>query len=318
MINNKFIQNMIPNEDSLNVNDPDGLTPARIRYETWRTLGAIVGCLLYAAGINLFVVPLGLYTGGLMGICQLIRTIIVQFTGINFGSIDIAGIIYYAFNVPLFIMARKVMGKIYFFKTIVCVSAVTIFLMIVPIPTTMLVDDTLAMCLIGGIICGAGIGITLRMGACDGGMDIVGVLLIRKNNNISVGKVNLFINALLYFVCLFMFNVSTVIYCLIYASVSSISVDKMHTQNINVEVNIITRADSKALERAVFSELGRGITKWKSVGAYTGDMSDVLYILVNKYEVNHLKRIVHKFDPHAFIVVNEGVQVDGNFLKRLN
>ena len=39
-------------------------------------LGGVFGALLYAAGINLFVVPAELYTGGLMGICQVIRTVL--------------------------------------------------------------------------------------------------------------------------------------------------------------------------------------------------------------------------------------------------
>ena len=40
-------------------------------------------------------------------------------------------------------------------------------------------------------------------------------------------------------------------------------------------------------------------------------------IMLSKYEVNQLKSIIHKYDPNAFIVVNEGVSVDGNYLKKL-
>ena len=64
-------------------------------------------------------------------------------------------------------------------------------------------------------------------------------------------------------------------------------------------------------------ELGRGITKWDSKGAYTEDGSEVLYIILSKYEINQLKRIVHKFDKDAFIVANEGVHVEGNYLRKL-
>ena len=93
--------------------------------------------------------------------------------------------------------------------------------------------------------------------------------------------------------------------------------DKMHTQNINVEVTVITKADTVELEREVFGELGRGITKWVAQGAYTGEESHILYIMLSKYEVNRLKSMIHESDPQAFIVVNEGVNVDGNFLKKL-
>jgi len=287
--------------------------------EEWgRILGMLLGTLLYSAGINLFVVPTGLYTGGLMGICQLIRTILVTGLGLSFGSIDIAGIIYYILNVPLFLMARKKLGRLYLVKTMMCVTSVTILLMLIPIPTVPILEDTLASCVIAGIICGGGIGLTLMMGASDGGMDIVGVLIVQWKHNFSVGKANLIVNFILYTICLFMFDIQTVIYSLIYASISAFSVDKVHAQNIDVAVTVITKGDCKELEREVFTELGRGITKWESKGAYTDEKSEVLFILVNKYELTHLKRIINRYDKQAFIVANSGVNVSGNYHKHLN
>ncbi|MBQ7678557.1 MAG: YitT family protein [Butyrivibrio sp.] len=318
MKNRTLGETLLGTDDSINVEEDNRLTPERLRYEAGRLVVAIFGAFAYSAGINLFVVPLGLYTGGLMGICQLIRSILVNAFGLNFGSFDIAGLIYYAMNIPLFLLARKKMGRIYFIKTLICVTSTTIFLMLIPIPQTVIIDDVLAACVIAGIICGAGIGLVLRMGATDGGMDIVGILLIRWRRDFSVGKVNLFVNCLLYGVCFFLFNVQTVIYSLIYAAFSATAIDRVHAQNINVEVHIITRVDCDALERRVFQELGRGITKWTSVGAYTGNESEILYVIVSKYELNHLRRIVSAYDPDAFIVTTEGVGVDGHFNKHLN
>ncbi|MCR4904114.1 MAG: YitT family protein [Butyrivibrio sp.] len=277
----------------------------------------LAGTFLYSFGINCFVVPMGLYTGGLMGICQLIRTILVSVIGLSFGNIDIAGIIYYMLNIPLFLMARKKLGRLYLIKTIMCVTSVTVLLMLIPIPSAPIIDDTLASCVIAGIICGGGIGLTLMMGASDGGMDIVGVLLIQWKHNFSVGKANLGVNFLLYAICLFMFDIQTVIYSLIYATISAFSVDKVHAQNIDVAVTVITKNPNKEMESEIFNELGRGITKWDSVGAYTGEHSEVMYILVNKYEVTHLKRIIRRYDPQAFIVSDTGVNVAGNYNKHL-
>ena len=80
-------------------------------YEIKRGLMSILGAFLYAAGINLFVVPAGLYTGGLMGICQVIRTILTTLLGMDFGSLDIAGIIYYVINIPIFFIAFRRLGE---------------------------------------------------------------------------------------------------------------------------------------------------------------------------------------------------------------
>lgn len=203
----------------------------------------------------------------------------------------------------------------FFAKTLFTVTVMTVFLSL--IPTSMIVKDSMAACMVGGIITGAGIGLTLRMGSSGGGMDVVGVLLIRWRRDFSVGKANLFVNLALYAVCLFKFDVEIVVYSIIYAAVHSVAMDKVHTQNINVEAKIITKADTAELEKVIFEEIYRGITKWSTMGAYTHEDSHMLYITLSKYEVSRLKAAVHRYDPNAFIVINEGVSIDGNFIKKL-
>lgn len=284
-------------------------------YEGKRTLACIVASLMYAIGVNLFVVPAQLYSGGLMGICQVIRTLLVEYLHMNFHSFDIAGIIYYIINVPIFIIAFTRMGRKFFAKTLVTVTAMTVFLSVVPI--VQVVDDTVAACVVGGIISGAGIGIILRMASSGGGLDVVGVLLTKWRRDFSVGKVYLIVNLSLYIICLFLFDIEIVVYSVIFAAVHSLAIDKVHIQNINVEANIITKLNNVDLEKAIMEEIGRGLTKWTTLGAYTYEQSHMLYITLSKYEVSRLKAVVHKYDPNAFIVINEGVTVDGNFLKKL-
>ncbi|WP_300803921.1 YitT family protein [uncultured Acetatifactor sp.] len=284
-------------------------------YEGKRTLACIVASLMYAIGVNLFVVPAQLYSGGLMGICQVIRTLLVEYLHMNFHSFDIAGIIYYIINVPIFIIAFTRMGRKFFAKTLVTVTAMTVFLSVVPI--VQVVDDTVAACVVGGIVSGAGIGIILRMASSGGGLDVVGVLLTKWRRDFSVGKVYLIVNLSLYIICLFLFDIEIVVYSVIFASVHSLAIDKVHIQNINVEANIITKLNNVDLEKAIMEEIGRGLTKWTTLGAYTYEQSHMLYITLSKYEVSRLKAVVHKYDPNAFIVINEGVTVDGNFLKKL-
>ena len=221
-------------------------------------------------------------------------------------------------NIPVLILAMKNLGKQFLAKTVICVTATTVFLSVIPIPQQpLLPDDVLAGSVIGALICGYGMGTALSMGGSLGGMDIVGMLLIKWKKNFSVGRVNMITNVVLYGICLFLFNVSTVIYSLIYAAVSGMAIDRTHSQNINVEVRIITKKDSRELEQEILGELDRGITRLDSVGAYTNEKSNILYILISKYEVSRLKHIVLKYDPQAFIVMNEGVSVIGHYLKKL-
>jgi uncharacterized membrane-anchored protein YitT (DUF2179 family) len=263
----------------------------------------------------MFLVPVGLYTGGLMGICQVIRTVLVDYLHICVGSIDVAGIIYYIINIPIFLYAFPRMEKLFFVKTFVSVTAITVFMSV--IPQKCILDDVLSSSIVGAVISGAGIGFVLRMSGSGGGMDIVGMLMSKSSKNMSVGKANLAVNLALYGVCLFLFDIRIVIYSMLYAVLYSFVMDKVHVQNINVEVKIITKADTSGMEQEIFSLLGRGITEWRSIGAYTSEDSRVLYVLLSKYEIAQLRSIVHKYDPSAFIVINEGIRVDGNYLKKL-
>jgi len=284
-------------------------------YEGKRSFICILSAFLYAVGINLFIVPSGFYAGGVMGFSQIIRTLLVDVGGLHFGGFDIAGLIYYLINIPLFVLAFTRMGGKFFVKTVLTVTTMTVALSLVP--TTQVVSDSMAACVVGGIISGFAVGIILRMGSCGGGMDIVGMIMTQWKRDFSVGKINLLVNLALYGTCLFLFDVEIVVYSIIYAAAYSLAMDKVHIQNINVEATIITKADTKELEEAIFDDLYRGITKWSALGAYTHDESHILYVLLSKYEVNRLKALVRKCDPNAFIVINEGVSVQGNFLKKL-
>ena len=287
----------------------------KVLYESKKILGCLIGVLIYSVGINLFIVPANLYSSGLLGICQVIRTVLVEYLNLPFQSFDIAGIIYYLINIPIMVLAIVKVGKKFLVKTLISCTAMTIFLAVIPI--TPIVQDRMTACVVGGIITGCGVGIALRMGSTLGGIDVIGIIITRWKQNFSVGKMNLLVNVCLYAVCLFLFDVEVVIYSLIFAAVYSVAIDKIHIQNITVEVKIITKIDTTLLEKEVFEELNRGLTKWTSLGAYTHEESHVLYVLLSKHEVSRLKAIIHKYDANAFVVINEGVVVEGNYLKRL-
>lgn len=274
----------------------------------------IIGALLFCFGINLFISPLALYNGGVVGISQIIRTIVVEYFPIvkNF---EIAGIINFILNIPLLLMAYKSISRKFFIRTVVSVIAQTIFFTIISIPTIPIIDDPLAACLIGGIITGAGIGITLKAGGSGGGIDILGVYFTQKYKNFSVGKLGIIINAFIYGICAVLFELPIAIYSVIYTTFFSLIVDKIHYQNINTTAMIFTK--KKNIELGIMKEMGRGVTSWNGEGAYTGEETKILVTVISKYEINQLRKIVLDKDPKAFIIFNEGMNVTGNFEKRL-
>lgn len=278
---------------------------------------ACVGGVLYALGSKLFIVPMGFYNGGMVGVSQLIRTALERIGGFNFGTLDIAGIIYYAINIPIFVLAFKDIGKEFFTKTLLVVSIITLCMTFIPTPVVPIVDDSLAACLIGGIISGAGTGLSLRYGASGGGADVLGVFVSKRYANMTVGRLALYINFVVYGIMLFVFEPSIAIYSVIYTVFMNLTVDKVHLQVINVEVEIFTKKDPEELKKRMFDKLYRGATTWQAEGGYTDEPGTMIYMIINKFELPLVKSIVLDYDEHAFMTYKEHVSVMGNFIKRL-
>lgn len=285
--------------------------------ERWTEFAwSVAGCFLFAFGVNIIITPLGLYNGGFMGIAQLIRTVLFQVFDFSFlKQIDIAGIVYYIINIPIFYWAFRAMGKGFLVRSLISVTIQTVFMTFIPIPAEPIFGDRLMACIIGGLVVGTGVGMILRGRSSGGGQDIIGVIFAKKYPGFSVGKIAIMMNVLVYAVCLWMFDIEVVVYSLIYTTVLAVACDRVHVQNINMSVMIFTKQEG--IEKIVLEEMGRGVTKWEGVGAYTNETSHVLYIMISKYEVEQLKEIIHRVDPQAFIILNEGSMVVGNYEKRL-
>lgn len=286
--------------------------------EFLRALGILCGTFIYAFGVNRFLRPLHLYSGGLMGFSQLFARLLQDFAGISAAHIDLAGIIYYAINIPCLIIAFFSMRKRFLVKTIYTVTCLSLFMSIIPIPTESILDEKVASCLAAGCIAGIGIGIILRMGTSDGGMDLIGMVLIQKQKHVSVGRLNIMTNIVLYLICILLYDVPTVLYSLFYSVVCSLVCDRLHAQNINMQVLIVTQLqDIRELEVEIMGELSHGLTRWQATGAFTEKPETILMTVVSKQELPRLRTIVHQKDPKAFVLISEGVNVDGYFLRKV-
>lgn len=279
---------------------------------------AVAGAFIYAVGINLFVVPAGLFTGGMMGFCQLIRSVILKVLGIRTLAFDLAGIIYYILNVPLFVIAYRCLGRTFFRNTIICTTAYTVFLSVIPIPAAPIVDDVLSGCLLGGVISGIGTGIALTSGCCGGGLDILSLYMSKKGSKVTVGQFSMVFNFILFALCWVMYDVSTMIYSIINNIFHGVALDRAHRQSVTVQVLIFTKLDSPELNRYIMENLHRGITRWEGKGVYTGENTHILCVCMNKYEIEDLQNFLREVDPKAFFIVQQGVHVSRNFERRLS
>ena len=284
-------------------------------HNRWARLGvALLGTLILSAAVNLLIVPQNLYTSGILGMCQVIRTLLAQ-AGLE-TEFDISGILYLLINIPLVILAWKSMGRKFVIRMMICIAANSLFLSVIPTPEAPIVEDELTSCLLGGILSGFGGGLVLTCGGSTGGLDTVGLYLSKKGKG-TVGRLSIAFNAALYIVCAILFSLPVALYSAIYSVFSSLFVDRLHQQNIAVQVLIFTRDKGEELRQYIMTELERGVTYWDGNGGYTEQPMQVLCVCLDKYEVASLRQAIQEVDPGAFIMINEGVHTGGNFEKHL-
>lgn len=282
-----------------------------------RIVIAVFATFCYAVGVNYFIVPMGLYSSGILGMCQVIRTLIVQTFELS-AAVDFSGILYLIINVPILLLAWRTLGRSFLVRTLICTVSSSLFLSLLPAPVTPILEERLASCLVGGIICGFSLGLTLTCGCSSGGLDVIGLLLSRKGSSFTVGRFSLSFNVVLYAVCAVLFDLPTVIYSVIYMVSVSLFIDREHQQGISDQVLIFTKDNDPELPNKIMQQLGRGLTYWEGKGAYTGSDIRVLCVCVSKFEETELEELVRGMDPHAFFIVQEGVRIGGNFIRKIS
>ena len=278
--------------------------------------GSLLGALLFVLALNLIIVPHHLFSGTLVGVAQIVQSILVNFAGVHIpeGS-NLTGTVLLLLNIPLLILALRVTGKNFLLKSIVTIIFLTVSMSLVPIPAMPLITDPLTACIVGGVIAGFGAGFTLRCGGSGGGTDIIGVYCSVKYPNFTVGKVAVIIGGVVFSYCFIFYDFNTVIYSAIFTVVYVLALDHAHYQNIKTSALIFTTNPDAV--RSVIDQLGRGATCWEGKGGFTGQHSHIFTTVVSKYEIHQLKRIVTDADPNAFIIFNNKVDVSGNFETRL-
>lgn len=279
-------------------------------------LWAILGVACYAAAYRWFLVPADLYSGGFTGVSQLIKLFLVEGLGLHVPKeMDLTGSILWCINLPLFVLGYKSIGKKFLYRTIIAVCIQSVLLTVIPAPDKLLFDDLLLNCVVGGVLSGFGVGITLRAGGSGGGTDIVGMYCAKHYPEFGVGKLNMVINLFVYTIAAIRYDVEVAAYSMIFSIVAGIMMDRVHDQNIKVSVFVVTK--EKGMGEKINRTMIRGVTSWKAWGEYSRSEEIVHMVVVNKYELLQLKKLIRQEDPHAFVQVMSPDMIIGNFEKRL-
>ena len=272
-----------------------------------------IGLLSYVLGWAIFLIPNNLVGGGVSGL----SAIIYYATGIQMGYS------YLVINAILLLVGFKILGTGFGGKTIYAILFASVMLNVLPplipeyISQELAVSNGKMLCtIIGGILSGVGIGISISYGGSTGGTDII-ALIVGKYRNISPGRLILAMDVVIILSSMlfpsytaagelvpFPEKLATAVYGLILITVSGYSVDLyLSGSKQSVQVFIFSKKYPDIAD-AIVEDMKRGVTIVHAEGWYTKEESHVIMVVTRKTDLNLLLRYVKTIDPDAFLSVS--------------
>jgi len=265
------------------------------------------GALLVALAMNLFLIPANIYSSGFTGIAQLLSNVFNDYTIIHVS----VGLLLLILNVPVAILGWKRVGKSFTVYSFLSVVLSSVFLSFISIQQVS--QDILLNAVFGGVILAIGVGITLKWGASTGGVDIIAMVLSRMKDK-PVGPYMFVLNSIIILTAGFLYGWEKALYTLVTLYTSTRVIDAIHTRHAKLTAMIITKK-AEELKVAIHASLVRGITMVPAKGAFSNETRDLMMIVITRYELYDLERIIKEVDPNAFTNIIQTTGVYGFFRK---
>lgn len=274
----------------------------------WKTVGQvlwnlgliIIGSCVCAVALNGILIPKGFVSGGVAGLALIVHHVIPNLP---------VSILYLIFNIPLFALGWKYVGRRFFLYSIVgtLIFSSAVEWIYIPIP----VQDKFLCAILAGIIMGVGTGIILRSAGSSGGTDILSVMVLTRFA-IRMGNTVIAFNTAILIITALLFSLESALYTLIFIYVTAHFLDLIVTGlSQRKSVMIISRSQEEIV-RTIMKTLNRGVTVIKGRGGYTGELSEIIYTVITFRELSRLKRLITRIDPDAFVVVSDTTEVIGH------
>ena len=264
------------------------------------TVGSVIFCMAWTS----FVIPNGVASGGLTGLC----TIIQYGTGIPIGWT------YPVLNVVLLLLGFLALGKGFGIKTVYVIALTSLLFDILPqFPQLeVMMDEKLLVALVGGLMESVGIGLVLQRGGSTGGTDII-AMMINKYWPVSPGKVYLYTDIFIISSVLLVPDKGLVdmIYAYVMMLGFSFGVDYVLLGNKSSIQILIFSSKYQEIADHMINNVQRGVTALESVGWYSQMESKVLIVIARKNQMNEIVNEVKSIDKKAFISVSTTMSVYG-------
>lgn len=262
----------------------------------------LLGNVLYAAGVVLFIIPSGLITGGTTGIAICIN----KLTGLPVSYFVLS------FNICMFLLGLALLGRRFALTTLISTFCypVALGLMQKVVGDYVLTDDIFLCTLFGGICIGASIALVIRAGASTGGMDIP-PLILNKYYRLPV-SITLYVADCFILAAQALFNDrEKILYGIVLVLAYSIILDKLLLFGTNkMQIKVVSDRILE-IKEAIICEIDRGVTLLHGTTGYLEKETDILLSVVSNRELSKVEKLVHKIDEDAFVMISRVSEVRG-------
>ncbi len=280
------------------------ITPATSRRDAFFDyVKILVGSAIFAAGIDMFMVPNQVVGGGLTGLA------VIANHWFGWG----VGLVALILNLPVLWLGWKYVGGTSFFlRTLVGVVALSAFIDLFAPLLPVVTDDRLLVIFYGGLSGGIGLALVFHGKGTTGGVDILAQLAHRWLG-VDVGQAMLIINTVVLVLAGVVFGPEPAMVALLLAWVVSKSLDAvLHGLSASRQAIIISE-HYEEITASILQNLDRGVTVLDGHGGFSGETRKVLYVVVQRHEAQRLKARIDEIDPNAFVVISSPSEVRGGY-----
>ena len=279
---------------------------AKYKDVVYQCLMVVVGCAIFGAGIDAFVLPHKLVSTGISGV----GLILYYVTGLSVGSWNMI------LNIPIFWAAWKWLGTRVVVKTLYGTLMLSWMIDLFDfLQYDMIIKDPLLSSMMAGITTGVGLGIVYRVGGNTGGLDPI-ALIVRKYYGLQMGSINSAINCAILLAAVGVVGLEAVAVTLISVYVYTLITNKVVIGFNQRKVAFIITYRTDDVCECIINKVGRGATIIEGVGAYTRTPKNIVMVAVNLLQVNKLKEVIEEADPNVFILITDAQEVIGQGFTR--
>lgn len=263
----------------------------------------VLGSALFGVGMYIFASGAEFAPSGVTGLSLILHHLF----GVPLG---IASVL---LNVPIVLISCRVVGRSFMLKSIKTILILSAMLDIIFPLFPVYTGNRLLAAFFTGLFVGIGSGVVFGRGSSTGGTDFLVMTIKHFAPQMSLGSINLMLNAAVIGLGGVVFgNIDAVLLGIVSSITGSVMLDKMMIAAQSRQVVVVITRQKQQVASAIQDGIQRGTTILDARGGYTGEESGTILCACTRAQSYTVRQIVYRLDPQAFVMLLEANAVLGN------